>query len=192
MRLSRETDYALQGLVFLARQGDDAVVPLADIAATQNIPAAFLSKILQKLARHGLIRSYRGSRRGYSLGRAAGRITVGEILHATEGPDLFTHCAFGHHTCSGDQNPCVLHGVWRKAAALVQAEVERLSVADLAQPGDSAARSPLSRTDRHAERGPPWKPGLGEGPQEGGPDSGGTYLTGKRAERRELDMVFSG
>jgi Rrf2 family protein len=154
MRLSRETDYALQGLVFLARQGDGAVVQLADIAATQNIPPAFLSKILQKLARHGVIRSYRGSRRGYSLARAASRITVGEILDATEGPDLFKRCAFGHYACSGDQNPCVLHGVWRKAAALIQAEVEGFSLADLSQPGDSAAGSPVPRTGRYAERDP--------------------------------------
>jgi Rrf2 family protein len=155
MRLSRETDYALQGLLFLARQGDGAVVQLAEIAATQNIPAAFLSKIFQKLARHGLIRSYRGSQRGYSLGRAASQINVGEILHATEGPDLFKHCAFGHHPCSGDENPCVLHGLWRKATAMLQAEVERFSLAELAQPGDAALRPAVPRTPekRNAERG---------------------------------------
>lgn len=168
MRLSRETDYALQGLVFLARQGDGVVVQLADIAATQNIPAAFLSKIFQKLARHGLIRSYRGSQRGYSLGRAAGQINVGEILYATEGPDLFKHCAFGHHACSGDENPCVLHGVWRKAAALLQAEVECFSLADLAQQGASAARPSVQLTGRHAEGGLSGKRNPGRGRRKAG------------------------
>lgn len=146
MRLNRETDYALQGLIVLARQGEGAVVQLADIAAAQNLPAAFLSKIFQKLARHGLSRSHRGSQRGYSLGRAAGEITLGEILHATEGPDVFEHCAYGHHACRGDENPCVLHGVWRKVTSLLQAEVDRSSLADLAHGWQSAAR----RSVQHA------------------------------------------
>lgn len=174
MRLSRETDYALQGLAFLARQGDGAVVQLADIAAAQNIPAAFLSKIFQKLARHGLIRSYRGSQRGYSLGRAAVEINLGEILHATEGPDLFRHCAFGHHACSGDENPCVLHGVWRKATALLQAEVERFSLADLAQQGDSAARPSVQLPGRHAEGSPLGKRNSGRGRRKTGQSRAGS------------------
>jgi Rrf2 family protein len=174
MRLSRETDYALQGLIFLARQGDDAVVQLADIAATQNIPAAFLSKILQKLARHGLIRSYRGSQRGYSLGRAASQINVREILHATEGPDLFKHCAFGHHACGGDENPCVLHGAWRKATALLRAEVEQFSLTELAQQGDSAARPSVQRKGRHTEGSPLGKRNSGRGRRKAGQSRAGS------------------
>ena len=173
MRLSRETEYALQGLAFLARQGDGAVVQLADIAAAQNIPAAFLSKIFQKLARHGLIRSYRGSRRGYSLGRAASQINVGQILCATEGPDLFKHCAFGHHACSGDEDPCVLHGVWRKATDLLQEEVERFSLGDLAQPGDSALTPWVQRTGRHPEEGPVGNRNSGRGRRKAGQSRAG-------------------
>ena len=146
MRLSRETEYALQGLVFLARQGDGTVVQLADIASAQRIPSTFLSKIFQKLARYGLLRSHRGSLRGYSLGRTANEISLREILEATEGPDLFSRCAFGHHACGGDKNPCVLHGVWRKTAGLLQVELETFSLADLATRWYPTAARPM----RHA------------------------------------------
>ncbi|MEK6716745.1 MAG: Rrf2 family transcriptional regulator [candidate division NC10 bacterium] len=131
MRLSRETEYALQGLVFLARQGDGAVVQLADIASAQSIPSTFLSKIFQKLVRYGLLRSHRGSLRGYSLGRTANEISVREILEATEGQDLFIRCAFSHNICEGDENPCVLHKVWKKSTVLLREELETLSLADL-------------------------------------------------------------
>lgn len=139
MRLSRETEYALQGLVFLARQGDGTVVQLADIASAQSIPSTFLSKIFQKLARYGFLRSHRGSLRGYSLGRAANEISVREILEATEGPDLFSRCAFWHESCGGEEEPCVLHEVWKKSKAMLQEEVEALTLADLSRQWDPAA-----------------------------------------------------
>lgn len=137
MRLSRETEYALQGLVFLARQGDGTVVQLADIASALKISAAFLSKIFQKLARFGLLRSHRGSLRGYSLGRAADEIGLREILDATEGPDLFDRCAFWHDTCGRDGNLCSLHELWKESRIQLQQEVETLSLADLARQQDS-------------------------------------------------------
>lgn len=142
MRLSRETQYGLQGLVFLARQEPGAVIQLADIAAAQRMSPAFLSKIFQNLSRHGLIRSHRGRLRGYSLGRPAGEISLREILHATEGPDLLDRCAFWHDTCRGEENPCVLHKAWNKSRALLQGEVEALSLADLTRQWDPATLSP--------------------------------------------------
>ena len=131
MRLSRETEYALHGLVFLVRQGPDAVAQLAEVAAATAIPATFLSKIFQRLARHGILRSHRGTLRGYSLGRHANAIILREILEATEGPDLFSRCAFWRGTCGGDEDPCVLHEIVKKSKAALEDDVAASSLADL-------------------------------------------------------------
>lgn len=131
MKLSRETEYGLMGLLHMARQPAGRVIRLTEVALAQDIPPSFLSKIFQKLAKHGLVRSHRGSTRGYSLARPAADIGLREMLEATEGPDLFTRCAFWHERC-GDQDPCLLHGVWAKAKAVLSEEIERISLEDLA------------------------------------------------------------
>lgn len=148
------------------------MVQLADIASAQQIPPTFLSKIFQKLARHGLLRSHRGSLRGYSLGRAAEAISLREILNATEGPDLFDRCAFWHDICGGDVNPCVLHEVWKKSTALLQEEVETLTLADLAHRWHSTATRPVGQVGLRGEvtrleNGTPAKASKPGGPRRG-------------------------
>lgn len=133
MRLSRETEYAFQALVFLVQQGEGAVIQLADIASERGIPPSFLSKIFQNLTHHGLVRSHRGRLRGYSLGRAAHEINLREVLEATEGPDLLDRCAFWQDACRGEANPCALHDVWKKSRTLLQEEVKGLTLRDLAE-----------------------------------------------------------
>ncbi|MCH8937355.1 MAG: Rrf2 family transcriptional regulator, partial [Gemmatimonadetes bacterium] len=60
MNLTRESEYALKGLAWLATHPPGDVVPLVEIAEVQQLPSTFLAKIFQKLARHGLLESDRG------------------------------------------------------------------------------------------------------------------------------------
>ena len=111
MKLSRETDYGLQGLIYLARRRQDRLVGLEDIAKAQHLPRSFLAKTFQKFARHGLVRSSRGVDGGFVLARHPATVTLREIVEAVEGPDLFDRCVFWSDRC-GDQNPCPLHARW--------------------------------------------------------------------------------
>lgn len=111
MRLSRESEYGLEGLRVLATRPAGTVVLLQDIAAAGALPARFLAKIFQKLTRQHLVQSHRGAVRGYSLGRRAEAITMREILEAIEGPGLFERCAFWPSRCDS-ANPCVIHRQW--------------------------------------------------------------------------------
>lgn len=156
MRLSRETEYAFQALVFLARQAEGAVIQLADIASAQGIPPSFLSKIFQNLSHHGLVRPHRGRRRGYSLGRPAQEINLREILEATEGPDLLDRCAFWQDACRGEENPCALHDVWKKSRTLLQDEVKGLTLSNLARRWAVARRTRPPVPAREVKR---WKSG---------------------------------
>ncbi|MBI3007579.1 MAG: Rrf2 family transcriptional regulator [candidate division NC10 bacterium] len=111
MKLSRETGYGLQGLIFLAKQRRERPVGLDDIAKTQRLPRSFLAKTFQKFARHGLVRSFRGVDGGFMLARPPAAMTLGEIVEAVEGPDLFDRCVFWSDRCA-DENPCPLHPRW--------------------------------------------------------------------------------
>ena len=85
MHISARTDYALRALLALAA-ADAPTVPGPVLAAEQDLPLKFLEAILADLRRAGLVRTRRGAVGGYALARAAGEISVGEVVRAVDGP----------------------------------------------------------------------------------------------------------
>lgn len=111
MRLSRESEYGVEGMRVLARRPAGTVMLLEEIARAGKLPVHFLAKIFQKLARQSLVRSHRGAVRGYSLRRLPDGITMREIVEAIEGPGLFDRCDFWPSRCDSE-NPCPIHRQW--------------------------------------------------------------------------------
>jgi len=130
MNFSRECEYALKGMAALAAEAGARPLMISEIAAREGLPLSFLSKIFQKLVKHGLVLSRRGVERGYLLARDARDIPVRGILEAIEGPDLFTACVFYHRDC-GDASPCLAHLVWRDLRPQVTEAFERTSLQDI-------------------------------------------------------------
>ena len=108
MNLTRESEYALKGLARLATYPAGTMVPMAEIAAEQQLPATFLAKIFQKLARHGLLDADRGRGSGYMLSREPASIGMREILEAVEGSMALKQCLLWSGHCS-ESEPCPLH-----------------------------------------------------------------------------------
>ena len=140
MRLTRESEYALLGLAFVASRRSGAVVRLAEIATARRLPQTFLAKTCQKLARHGLLVSHRGPGRGYELARQPDQISLREVLEAIEGPDLFSRCLFWNTHCS-DTKPCLLHRHMKSWIPDVSAALGRMTLADLADGRRKRARA---------------------------------------------------
>jgi Rrf2 family protein len=138
MHLSRESEYGLKAMIYLAQQPPATVLTLQQIADCRGLPGGFLAKTLQKLTRHGLLQSFRGRRRGYCLARDPKDIHLRELLEAIEGPDLFHRCLFWGHRCR-DTNPCVLHGGWREIKPRLATFFEGTTLAALAGDGGSDA-----------------------------------------------------
>ncbi|MFQ6047251.1 MAG: RrF2 family transcriptional regulator [Gemmatimonadales bacterium] len=108
MHLTRESEYALKALAFLAVQPALSVITQAEIAEATGLPGAFLAKILHKLTRSGLLVATRGPGNGYVLARPPGSITLREVLESVEGAQVFQHCWLWQGRC-GDVDPCPLH-----------------------------------------------------------------------------------
>jgi Rrf2 family protein len=88
MLLSRAAEAALKALPHLDPRGPDAPGrEVRALALACGEPAPFLGKVLQKLARAGLLRSKRGRTGGFVLGRPAAEITLADIVLAVEGAD---------------------------------------------------------------------------------------------------------
>jgi len=87
VELARGCHYAVRGLIFLGDRAEPGEpVLLRDIAASIEAPEAFLSKIFQSLRASGIVRSHRGTTRGYGLARDPVNISLYDIIAATEGP----------------------------------------------------------------------------------------------------------
>lgn len=131
MQLTKGSEYALRGLAILASHPFGEAVSLADIAATQSIPAAFLAKVFQRLVRHGVLVAAPGPGNGYALAHPAADISIRQALEGVEGTRLFQHCLLwrSHHADSG---PCPLHDHLKGCLSQLTRGLEQLSLADYA------------------------------------------------------------
>jgi Rrf2 family protein len=102
-----------------------------DIADAYGIPLPLLSKILQKLARGGLLTSEQGSNGGYRLARAARDISTLEVIRTIDGPIILTQCFTEHSGC--DQSAlCPVREPLRKVHEGILGLLANISLSDLA------------------------------------------------------------
>jgi Rrf2 family cysteine metabolism transcriptional repressor len=91
MRLSRKAEYGLRALTAMARGKKSWGIQ--ELSVQENIPVKFLEQILLALRHAGFLVSRRGVGGGYSLGKSAGEITVGDIVRTLDGPIAPIPCA---------------------------------------------------------------------------------------------------
>ncbi len=92
MQFTKAEEYGIFGMMYLATQPKGKITPLSEIAENQSVPEKFLAKIFQSLSKSGLIRSHRGVRGGFTLGRAADKIPVKDVVEAIQGPYHISKC----------------------------------------------------------------------------------------------------
>src|SRR5262252_5778108 len=93
-RLSKKSDYGLIALKHLAQHNEESI-SAREIAAHYNIPAELLAKVLQRLARKGLLTSQQGINGGYVLAKDPANISIVDVVEALEGPISITPCERG-------------------------------------------------------------------------------------------------
>lgn len=111
MILSRTSQYAVQALIYMATQPTASPVLNKDIAAKLGVPAPYLAKILQNLAKGNLLFSFRGRLGGFCLREGGDKVNLMQILLLTEGPTFTQSCLLGLKVCS-DETACPLHVRW--------------------------------------------------------------------------------
>lgn len=85
MKISTRGRYALRIMVELAKAQPNEYISLNTLSEKQSISQKYLEQIVPLLTRGGLVRSIRGNKGGYTLSKAPDKVTVGDILRATEG-----------------------------------------------------------------------------------------------------------
>ena len=114
MIYSTTTQHALRALIHLALLEGERPVLVRDIAAAENVPKQFLSKILHTLRKRGLVESTKGPGGGFVLARPRQTICINEVIEAIDGPmRLEATCILGLEECS-DTASCALHHAWKQ------------------------------------------------------------------------------
>jgi Rrf2 family transcriptional regulator, iron-sulfur cluster assembly transcription factor len=137
MQVTRAGEYAVIGLLYLAKQPADRMVMIDEIGEIEGIPKSFLSKIFQPLARAGLVRSNRGAGGGFSLAKSPKDITLLQIFQCVEGAFALQKCVSDDPECVVSKtrlSTCTLCAVFGEAQNRVNEVFARTSLADLLKP----------------------------------------------------------
>jgi Rrf2 family protein len=118
MQITRQADYAVRAVLYLARLGSTERAATSTVAEEQRIPPSFLAKIISQLSIAGLLHTSRGARGGVTLAREAKDITLLEVIEAIDGPIQLNECVGEDAECSFD-GECPLRSVWCDAQEML-------------------------------------------------------------------------
>lgn len=90
--ISKKTKYAINALVYLAKQGDQKPIRISDISRSQNIPQKFLEAILLDLKKAGILASKKGKGGGYYMLMAPKEVNLAEVMRLFDGAIAFLPC----------------------------------------------------------------------------------------------------
>jgi Rrf2 family protein len=139
MQITRQADYAVRAMVYLAQLEKGKKAATSQIAREKGIPPSFLAKIVSQLSVAGLLQTSRGAKGGVSLAKASEAISLLDVIEAIDGPIVLNDCVGESSTCTYDES-CPLKPVWCDAQKML---VDHLSRANFAQFTQTAPISEL-------------------------------------------------
>ncbi|MBU8871484.1 MAG: Rrf2 family transcriptional regulator [Gemmatimonadales bacterium] len=130
LQITKQTEYAIRGLQELSRRNGAEPVQLRLIAAKCEVSEAFLAKIFQMLGQAGIVKSHRGVKGGFNLGRPASEISMRDIVEVSEGGINLNQCLRGDQACKQAAD-CRVAPLWAKAQNALTDTLECTSLADV-------------------------------------------------------------
>jgi len=155
--ISKTGLHAIRALVQLALLPEQRFVGAGELATQIDAPQNYLGKLLQSMARSGLVESRKGLGGGFRLARGADSITLLDVLDPIEHLSRWEGCFLGNPVCS-DTSACAVHDRWGKLRSDYLGLLSETSIADLVQRvppparGGRAARCGASSTSRASRK----------------------------------------
>lgn len=129
--LTRTAGYALHAVLTIAEMGANGdPVRARDLADRLSIPANYLAKILQTLAKAGVLNSERGRNGGFRLASDPAAISLLDIVDPFDDLGRERQCLLGRGTCS-DTGGCPAHKEWKEASDPAFRFFQKQTLADL-------------------------------------------------------------
>lgn len=130
---SKACEYGIRATLYIATQSmNDSRVSLKDIAREIESPPAFTAKILQSLARHGVVESLKGPTGGFTMDTSKARsLRLIDVVSAIDGDAIFNGCGLGLKTCDSHY-PCPIHNDFAIVRDGLKRMLEETLIIDLA------------------------------------------------------------
>jgi Rrf2 family protein len=152
MQLTRAADYAVRVMIHLASQPEKTVISKALLAKETEAPESFLSKILQALARAGMIRARRGVVGGFSLLPRGAQASLLDVVESIDGPIAINVCLISDKSCNRYCG-CAVHEVWRQAQAAMLSVLREAKIAQMVPAsGVQSALLNVAKVNRSCEQ----------------------------------------
>lgn len=132
MQITREGDYGIRSILYLSRHPLKKISFVNEISEEYRIPRSFLAKILQKLVKARLVRSYRGVKGGFSLAKQARDISMLDVIEAVEGKMCLNICLTDKKKCSFSKH-CPVSPVWATMQTRFTDMLKKINFEDLAR-----------------------------------------------------------
>jgi Rrf2 family nitric oxide-sensitive transcriptional repressor len=135
---SQTAEYVLRVVVYLATTGQEPCTTQS-IAEATHVPLGYLAKLLQALAKSGLVKSQRGLHGGFTLGKPADQLTLCDVINAVDPIHRTDVCPLGidHHT---NGKLCGLHQRLHEAVGLMESHLQSQTVAQLVDASNNGCR----------------------------------------------------
>jgi len=128
--IKSDTDYAMRMLVNLASRNDYTPATASFLVEGQNIPVDFAYKILQKLRRAGILKSFKGVNGGFVLAKEPDRISLLQVVEAVQGRVIIRPCLLGDDNCTS-KKPCPVSLKLQKLQATFDNEMQSITLAGI-------------------------------------------------------------
>lgn len=125
MKYSKATNYALHTMLFFAKEAPNNPIGVQQLAEKQYVSPTYLSKILTKLVKEGMINSSSGANGGYTLSHNWEDISFLDIIHAIEGKSSLFDC------CLYSDPECVIKDVMLSAEEKLEEELRNKKISDI-------------------------------------------------------------
>lgn len=132
-QLTKRAEYGILALKYMGGQPAGSVTSAKELADRYNIPLDLLAKILQKLARSGLIRSTQGMYGGYTLARSD--LSLGEVLEVIEGPLSVVICYTEGGSACDQLNYCTIKGTMNLVNQRVKDVLDEIRLSEMSHIG---------------------------------------------------------
>lgn len=130
LKLTKKADYGLMAMKHLAEHGHGTACSAKDVAESYGIPQEALAKILQRLAKAGLVISQHGTNGGYTLARGAESISAFEVIRAIDGPLFITSCITVRGEC-GQSDRCTIREPLRRVNDSIEQVLRSISISEM-------------------------------------------------------------
>ncbi|MCB2294309.1 Rrf2 family transcriptional regulator [Clostridium algoriphilum] len=130
MNITQESDYAIRAVLILTNNNE--VLDANSISRIGNIPIRFLLKLLGKLVKAGIVKSYRGVNGGYKLNKEPKAVNLKMIIEEIEGNIAINRCLYDAEVCNTKMNGnCCIHRALCNVQEKLSNELESINFEDL-------------------------------------------------------------